>query len=154
MILFLQYEYEYSYHHCPPVRATVPYCTTVRVQQSRRRPSLWYSSPYAQYFGTRIVHLPVMSTVVQSRRRPSLHQASVKKGGPRGVSPLVRSGGGLKNRRFPPPHPSDDNVLYSIFAPCLVLKYMFHCLHTSSRFDGHRFSSRQSGRSGLGRYCR
>ena len=54
------------------------------------------------------------------RQRPSLHQASVKKGGPRGVSPLVRSGGGLKNRRFPPPHPSHDNVLYSIFAPCLV----------------------------------
>ena len=64
--------------------------------------------------------VPYYSTVQQSRRRPSLHQASVKKGGPRGVSPLVRSGGGLKNRRFPPPHPSDDNVLYSIFAPCLV----------------------------------
>ena len=60
------------------------------------------------------------STTTERRRRPSLHQASVKKGGPRGVSPLVRSGGGLKNRRFPPPHPSDDNVLYSIFAPCPV----------------------------------
>ena len=67
-----------------------------------------YELQYVLYYST------------QSRRRPSLHQASVKKGGPRGVSPLVRSGGGLKNRRFPPPHPSDDNVLYSIFAPCLV----------------------------------
>ena len=50
-----------------------------------------YELQYVLYYST------------QSRRRPSLHQASVKKGGPRGVSPLVRSGGGLKNRRFPPP---------------------------------------------------
>ena len=80
--MLVQYEYQIE----------LQYCTTVRVQQSRRR--------------------------------PSLHQASVKKGGPRGVSPLVRSGGGLKNRRFPPPHPSDDNVLYSIFAPCLVSTFL------------------------------
>ena len=71
-----------------------------------------YELQYVLYYST------------QSRRRPSLHQASVKKGGPRGVSPLVRSGGGLKNRRFPPPHPSDDNVLYSIFAPCLVHQFI------------------------------
>ena len=45
------------------------------------------------------------------------------KGGSKGGVPPGYVGGGLKNRRFPPPHPSDDNVLYSKFAPCLVCKY-------------------------------
>ena len=84
------------------------------------------------------------------------------------MSPLVRSGGGLKNRRFPPPHPSHDNVLYSIFAPCLVATlHVFQDLakrdrRSRSRYTrwqlvvGSRYCSRYSssrGRTPSAWYC-
>ena len=62
-------------------------------------------------------------TTVQYNRAggvPVFTRRVLKRGVRGGFPPWLGRGGGFKNRRFPPPHPSDDNVLYSIFAPCLV----------------------------------